>query len=124
MSLLDDNRHTGVVYPDVAGPDELGNPGKRKVDFTKGIPVGGRLQGNSSTELSANGQQILTYKTFRCRQFPAGAFSKMRVDGDTRTWDIVGDPVYHDGSEMTRHYTVSLVTSEPIPAAVETPAGP
>jgi len=118
MSLLTDARHAATVYPDVAKPDVLGNPGKRAPDMDAGVPIVGRLQGNSSTELSANGQQLLTYKTFRCVEFPGGAFSKLRVDGDIRLWDIVGDPVFHDDSPMTRHYTVSLVTAEPNPQYV------
>lgn len=121
MSLLDDTRHGVTVYPDIAGTDVLGNPGKRAPNFNAGVPLHGRVQGNSSTELSANGQQLLTYKTFRTRTFPAGAFSKLRIMGDTRLWDIVGEPVFHDGSDFTKHYTVSLVTSEPNPEYVPPP---
>jgi hypothetical protein len=124
VSLLDDNRHSGVVYPDVVKPDVLGNPGKREPDFENGKSVHGRVQGNSSVELDANGQQLITRKTFRCRHFPAGAYSKMRLDGDPRLWDIVGDPIYHDGSDMTRHHTVSLVTAEPVPVPVEPAPAP
>lgn len=125
MSLLTDARHAATVYPDVVKEDVLGNPGKRAPDMDSGVPIIGRLQGNSSTELSANGQQLLTYKTFRCVDFPAGAFSVLRVAGDTRLWDIVGEPVLHDDSPLTRHYTVSLLTSEPNPAYVPpAPVGP
>ncbi len=126
MSLLDDTRHGIELYPDVVKPDVLGNPGKREPDFDTPVPLWGRIQGNSSTELSNNGQQLLTYKTFRTRTFPAGAFSQLRINGDVRLWDIIGEPIYHDGSETTKHYTVSMVTSEPNPAYVPPaePVGP
>lgn len=121
MSLLDDNRNGMTVYPEVVEPDVLGNPGRRVPDLEHGVPVGGRVQPNGSTELSANGQQIITRKMFRCRSFPAGAFGKAKIDGDERMWDIDGDPAFHDGSELTRHYTVSLLTSEPNPLYVPPP---
>lgn len=123
MSLLDDNRNTLTVYPEKVGEDVLGNPGKRVPDLEHGVTVGGRVQPNSSTELSANGQQVITRKVFRCRTFPAGAFGKATIDGDPRMWDIDANPAFHDGSETTRHYTVSLLTSEPNPL-YEAPAVP
>lgn len=125
MSLLTDGRHGAIVYPDVVTQDVLGNPGKRAPDMDAGVPIVGRLQGNVSTELSANGQQLVTRKTFRCVDFPSGAFSKMRVDGDPRLWDLAGDPILHDDSPLTRHYTVAMVTAEPNPAYVApAPVGP
>lgn len=118
MSLLTDARHAVVVYPDAVGPDVLGNPGVRAPDFENPVPLVGRVQGNASVELSVNGQQLITRKTFRCVEFPSGAFSKLRIDGDPRLWDLAGDPILHDDSPRTRHYTVAIVTAEPNPAYV------
>lgn len=123
MSLLDDNRNSVTVYPEKVQTDVVGNPGGRVPDLESGVVIGGRVQPNGSTELSANGQQLITRKFFRCRTFPAGAFGKAKIDGDPRMWDIDAEPAFHDGSDTTRHYTVSLLTSEPNPL-YQPPADP
>lgn len=115
MTLLDDNRDQVDFYPEKETTDELGNPGIRVPDWdAEPVETGGRLQPGTAIEVSADGQQVLTQRVFRTRDTLVGAFAGAKHNG--RKWDVVGEPIFHNGSDMTRHYTVTLQawTAKPI----------
>lgn len=106
MSLLDDTRHTVILYPEKEITDDLNN--KRRVpDIVNGVTLYGRVSSPQSSENNAVGNQtVRSQKVFRTRTFIGGAFAAALFDG--RMWDVIGEPDEHDGSDVTRHYTVIL----------------
>lgn len=105
VSLLDDRRHKVVFYPEKIETSDLGDP--RKVpDLENPMVLFGRVGNPSSSEVGGTSQEVRTVRVFRTREILAGAFAIAAWDG--RIWDVVGEPDFHDGSDTTRHYTVSL----------------
>lgn len=107
MSLLDDTRDTVILMPEIEATDDNDNP-VRIPDPNEDhwITVYGHVQPASSTEDVRDGQRVGTFQRLICRSFPAGAFARARWDG--RDWDIDGEPLPHNGSDTTKHYTVTL----------------
>lgn len=112
MSLLDNPRDVIALYPEVEATDDLGNV--IRVPSDTPVMVGGRCQPVSSEESAAAGQSVATVYRFITRAFLAGAFA--RATWRDRDWDVLGEPMRHNGSEATRHVTVLLRarTAEPI----------
>ncbi|GAA3509987.1 hypothetical protein GCM10022234_00170 [Aeromicrobium panaciterrae] len=106
MSLLDDARHEVTLYPEIEIIDDLGN--KRRVpDLENGVILYGRVGSPQSSENTSVGNQtVATQKVFRTRSFIGGAFAAASYAG--RMWDVIGEPDFHDGSDVTRHYSVTL----------------
>lgn len=103
MSLLDLGPDVVTVYADtVTTTDGYGN--KVKGPAASGTDIRGRWQPSTAEETAELGQQTTTVYRFLCRDFPAGPWSRATFDGST--WDVVGEPRRHRGSETTRHVTV------------------
>lgn len=114
MSLLDDRRESLVLTPEINGDDDLGNP-KRipDPDPAHRVTVYGRMQYGASTESEANGQSVRTQAVFICREFPAGAWARVQFNGVD--FDVDGEPLVSNGSDATRHVTVTLRARNPKP---------
>ena len=114
MSLLDDTRDTVIVIPEIEGTDDQDNPVRvLDPDPDHWLTLHGRVQPSSSTEDVRDGQQVGTFYRFITRDFAAGAFARAKVTCPRRGWvdrefDIDGEPIVHDGSDATFHYTVTL----------------
>jgi hypothetical protein len=114
MSLLDDTRDTVIVKPEIETEDSQGNPVRvPDPDPENWLTLHGRVQPSSSTEDVRDGQRVGTYFRFITRDFVAGAFAEATVTSPSRGWvnrafDVDGEPLPHDGSDITRHYTVAL----------------
>jgi hypothetical protein len=114
MSLLDDTRDTVIVKPEIAGTDDLDNPVRvPDPDPDNWLTLHGRVQPSSSTEDVRDGQRVGTFFRFLTRDFIAGAFAEAMVTSPSRGWvdrtfDVDGEPLPHDGSDTTQHYTVTL----------------
>lgn len=115
MSLLDDPRDTVIVKPEIVAEDSQGNPGMRVPDPDPDhwLELHGRVQPSSSTEDTRDGQRVGTFYRFITRDFVAGAFAEAVVTSPSRGWvnrafDVDGEPIVHDGSDTTFHYTVGL----------------
>lgn len=108
MSLLDDPRDYVILTPAIVAEDVLGNPGKLvpDPDPDNKVPRWGRVQPSSSTMVDADGQVVSTFYVFRCRDFPAGVYSTCNWDG--RDWDVQGEPARHNGSDTTKHATITF----------------
>lgn len=112
MSLLDDRRESIVLIPEIDGTDDLGNlkrvpdpnPAQKKTIY-------GRFQMSSSTEPSVDGQVVVTTSVFITRSFPAGAWAVIQFGG--RDWDVEGEIIRSNGSDATRHDTVTLKARGP-----------
>lgn len=113
MSLLDRGRDTITLFPEKDGTDELGNA-RRVPDFDAGVTVTGRVQPMTSSEPASEGQVLLTQYRFITRDFPAGAYAVAEYPvGSGRRWDVIGQPARRNGSERTRHATVTLQAHTP-----------
>ncbi len=106
MSLLDNG-------PDVleVRTEQTVTDGRRNVvRAPSGEPVivRGRLQPLSSAEShDDDGQSTSTLYRFVTRSFPGGPWAAVTaLDG--AAYDVVGDPSLHNGSDRTRHVTVTL----------------
>lgn len=107
MSLLDDTRDEVVLIPEIQSTDDLDNPVRvPDPDEDHWVTLHGRVQPSSSTEDVRDGQRVGTFYTFLCREFPAGAFARCVWNG--RTWDVDGEPMRHNGSDTTRHATITF----------------
>ncbi len=103
--LLDTGTELVQVFADVAGQDSDGNP----VQTPAAAPTWGawvRLHPLSATEAAELGYTVGTTYWFRTRDFPAGAFAKVRARG--RDWDVVGEPERAYGSDQTAHVKVTI----------------
>lgn len=110
MSLLDDPIDTVLLYREVATTDADGNPMRGASSAT--VRVRGRVQPLNATENAAMGQEVNTVYRFICKTFPkGGAFAQAQWQG--RRWDILGEPLRHEGSPTTRHVTVYLKARAP-----------
>ena len=103
MSLLDNGRDRVVAYYEIDGHDSLGNP-IRKVDEDNPHVLYGRMQPSASTE--PTDQTVATTYIFRSREFRGSAIARLEWDG--RVWDLVGDPMRRNGSDFTRHVTITV----------------
>lgn len=107
MSLLDDRRESLVLVPEIEGEDDLGNkvriPDPNEEHW---VTVYGRVQYATSTENTAGGQSVRTIAAFICRAFPAGAWARVTFNGVV--YDVDGEPIVSNGSDVTRHTTVGL----------------
>lgn len=115
MSLLDDRRESLVLVPEIASTDDLDNPIRvPDPEPDNWVTVYGRVQFASSTENNANGQSVRTLAAFICRDFPAGAWAKVTFNGVE--YDVDGEPIVSNGSDVTRHTTVALKarTAKPV----------
>jgi hypothetical protein len=108
MSLLDDRYTTVILIPEIAAEDSQGNPGMRVPDPNPAHhkKITGRVQSSSSTEPTVDGQRVLTFHRLLCREFPAGAWARVKWNG--REFDVDGEPIRHDDSDTTAHDTVAL----------------
>lgn len=104
MSLLDGGPQTLEVYVEVESEDAYGNTVMVPSDTP--IEVSGRLQPSSAEESAALGQQTTTVYRFLSRTFPGGPFARVEFGG--KSWDVLGDPKHHRGSELTEHFTTWL----------------
>jgi hypothetical protein len=110
VSLLDGGPDTLLVTPEIEVIDARRNLVRIPGPDTVAVP--GRLQPLASDETATEGQQVSTLYRFICRDFPAGPWSG--ITGAGRDWDVVGEPARHNGSERTRHVTVTLRGREPL----------
>lgn len=106
MSLLDDRRHTVTFYPEKLVTNSLGDE-RRVPDLANGQVAFGRVGSPASTEVGGTSQEVRTTRVFRCREFPAGAFAAAKWRGVM--YDVQGEPLEHDGSDFTHHFTVTLI---------------
>ena len=114
MSLLDDRRDSIVLIPEIPGTDDMGDSAMiPDPDQLHWVTLYGRFQDASSTEPPVDGQKVRTTSVFITRSFPAGAWSHVLKDGIE--WDVDGEPVRSNGSDFTRHFTVSLQARSPRP---------
>ena len=111
MSLLD-GPHAVVLYPEVPGVDEDGNP-VRVPDRDHPVTVYGDMQPTGSSPDDRDGQGVDTSYRLLCRQFPAGAWSVAAWAG--REFDVQGEPRARDESAATAHATVLLTARAPRP---------
>jgi hypothetical protein len=109
MSLLLSGPEKVLVYTEVDGTDGDGNPIKVPSDFP--VTVTGRVQPFTATENGVLGQAVGTVYRLLCKEFPAGAYA--RVEWQSRTWDVDGEPVRQTGSERTSHVVVHLRARRP-----------
>lgn len=117
MSLLDDRREHLTLIPEIEGTDDLDNPQRKPdPDEDNWVTVYGRVQYASSTENNANGQSVRTVASFICREFPAGAWARVMFNGVA--YDVDGEPIVSNGSDVTRHTTVSLKSRTAKPVGV------
>jgi hypothetical protein len=117
MSLLDDRRESIVLIPEIDGEDDLGN--KVRVpdpEPTHWTTLYGRFQMSSSTEPTVDGQVVVTSSVFITRSFPAGAWARITFGG--RDWDVDGEVIRSNGSDATKHDTVTLKARGPAPVVV------
>ena len=105
MSLLDSGPDVITVYPEVETVDEYRNR-VLGPDLDNPIEVRGRWQPSTFEEAATLGQTQDTVYRFIAREFPAGPYGRVDFDGDS--WDVVGQPKRHRGSNATRHYTAYL----------------
>lgn len=114
MSLLDEPRDTVIVKPEIQTEDSQGNPVRvPDPDSENWLTLHGRVQPSSSTEDVRDGQRVGTFYRFLTRDFVAGAFAEAIVTAPRKGWvnrafDVDGEPIVHDGSDTTFHYTVTL----------------
>jgi hypothetical protein len=108
MGLLDDQYSTVTLIPEIVAEDSQGNPGMRvpDPDLENRQTITGRVQSSSSVEPTADGQRVVTFHRLLCREFPAGAWARVIWEG--REFDVDGEPIRHDDSDMTAHDTVAL----------------
>lgn len=107
MSLLDNGRESVVLVPEIEGTDSLDNPTRiPDPDPDHRVTVVGRMQFATSTENNSDGQSVRTIAVFICRDFPAGAWARVIFDGVE--YDVEGEPIRSNGSDTTRHVTVTL----------------
>jgi hypothetical protein len=104
MSLLDGGPDILTVTPEVSTLDARRN--RVRAPGVARVQVAGRLQPLSSDEDATEGQVVDSLYRFICRDFPGGPWSA--VSGAGRDWDVVGEPAPRNGSERTRHVTVTL----------------
>lgn len=115
MSLLDDRRESLVLVPEINGTDDLDNPTRvPDPEEDNWVTVYGRMQFANSTENNADGQSVRTIGLFICRDFPAGAWARCTFNGVV--YDVDGEPIVSNGSDVTRHTTVTLKarTAKPV----------
>lgn len=110
MSLLDEAKDTALVWPETQTVDGDGNPVRRPAATP--VTVTGRARPLAATEDNTDGQSLGTTWVFLCRDFPAGPFARVEIDG--RDWDVQGEPKRRDGSEATAHVTVVLRARDPV----------
>jgi hypothetical protein len=109
VSLLDEGNELVVIYPMVETTDPEENSVWRAGDV--GVPVMGSVQpiGNDTSTEGGTSQVVDTTYRFRPNRgetVPIGAWA--RVEWDGRTWDLVGDPGRHNGSDATAHRTYRI----------------
>lgn len=109
MSLLFSGPEKVLVYTEVESYDGDGNPMQVPSEYP--VIVTGRVQPLNTAENGIAGQAVGTVYKFLCRDFPAGAYA--RVEWQSRTWDVDGEPIRHNGSEATAHVTVHLRARRP-----------
>lgn len=109
MSLLSTGPEKVLVYTEQSGTDGDGNP--IKVPSAYPVVVRGRVQPVQSTENGVLGQAVGTVYRLLCKQFPAGAYA--RVEWQSRTWDVDGEPIRQTGSARTSHVIVHLRARRP-----------
>lgn len=109
MSLLFEPVDRVLVYVEVDGTDGDGNP--VKLPSTDPTIVRGRVQPVTSTEDGVVGQEVGTVYKLICRDFPAGAYA--RVEWQSRTWDVDGEPIRRNGSDSISHVSVMLRARRP-----------
>lgn len=105
MSLLDSGPDVITVYVEATGTDEYGNTVKSP-NLAVPVTVRGRWQPSTFDEAATLGQEQDTVYRFISRDFPAGPYGRVDFDGDS--WDVLGAPKRHRGSNATRHYTAYL----------------
>ncbi len=104
MSLLDHGPDEVVVYPEDEITDERGNTVYEP--SATGVVVRGRVQPVRSDDAAVTGQEVATVYRLTARTAPLGAWA--RVVWDDREWDLVGEPLWSNGSPRTRHVTALL----------------
>lgn len=109
MSRLDNGPDEVLVYVEVDGTDDDGNP--VKVPAATPMKVRGDLQPSTAEEATALGQSLTTLYRFIARDFPGGAFARVSARG--RDWDVIGEPKRRNSSDATRHVTVWLSARTP-----------
>lgn len=104
MSLLDDGPDQAIVYPQVAGVDDQGNP--VMVPDSVGVLVHCRIAPFNSTDVVTAGQATDTVYKLVARKAPLGAWALVKWDG--RDWDLLGEPLWYRGSPRTAHVTALI----------------
>jgi len=110
VSLLDDGRDVILVYPEVEVDNGYG--GTERVAGPTPTVITGRLQPVVTNDAVATGQIVNTAYRFITRSFPAGAWARITTPGG-RPWDVIGEPLRRNGSDMTKHVTVLLRARAP-----------
>lgn len=107
MSLLDGNRDTVLIWPEIEVTDSFGTP--KRVPAPEPRMVGGRVQPVSMADMPDN--QTATLYRFITRELPGGTWA--RVEWAGREWDVVGEPRRSNGSQRTRHVSIMLRARTP-----------
>lgn len=93
---------------EVAAIDEYGTPTRRP---GPAVSIAGRVQPVRNSEQGPPGAQVGTDFTFRAPRIPAGAWSTVSWRG--RTFDVVGEPARHNGSDLTAHDVILMRARQP-----------
>ncbi len=111
MSLLDRLPHTVLVFPEVESDDGYDTP--TRVPALVPVSVRGWMQPVSAAERQALGQQSATVYRLFAVSIPGGPWA--RVEWDGRDWDMLGEPLAHDGGGIIAldHMTVTLAARGP-----------
>lgn len=108
MSLLDRGNEEITVYPEVETTDERDND--VRVPSPDGVVVRCRVQPIRSDDVAVAGQQVTTVYKIIARDAPLGAWALVNWQG--RDWDLIGEPLWSNGSPATRHVTVLITARE------------
>ena len=112
MRLIDSGPDVVLLYPEVVGADDDGNP--VRVPSATPLPaLNVQLHAMSADESAALGQadrELYYFNTSTA--LPAGAYATAQARG--RLWDVVGAPQRQGRSERTAHTHVVLASRSPV----------
>ena len=108
MSLLDQGRHTVIVYPTHSATDGDGNPVQKPGN---GFRAQATVQPLTSTEAAEMG--VVTGEMYRLRfAHPAPELGPgAQIEWNCRRWAVHGYPQIHTGSPRTAHLTYHIKRS-------------